>query len=86
MQNYSEITVDDIENYIKDHNPEALLALDNMSNTLMQAEMMHAPDRDEFLKAQESEIQGLIDMNTWEYQKISELPPGTQVIISVWLY
>ena len=86
MQNYTDITVDDIENYVEESNPEAYLAIDNMNDTLTQAEMLKAPDRDEFLKAQEKELQGLIDMGVWEYQKISELPPGARLINSVWSY
>jgi len=66
--------------------PMSFLALNNANNTLTCSQMLHASDKQEFLNSESDEINGLLIMNTWKYQRISCLPSGTQLINSIWPY
>ncbi len=64
----------------------SFLALDNANDVLTQSQMLHASDKQEFLDAEDEEINGLLKMNAWTYWRISTLPEGAQIINSVWSY
>jgi len=64
----------------------SFLALNNANDTLTHSQMLHALDKQEFLEAENDEINSLLQMNAWTYQCISMLPEGTQLINSVWSY
>jgi len=66
--------------------PLSFVALNNANNTLTRSQMLQAHDCQQFLDAESNEINGLINMNTWKYCCIPTLPPGTQLINSVWSY
>jgi len=66
--------------------PMSYLALDNANDTLTCSQMLKAPDRDDFLTAEDDELQGLIDMQTWKYCQMSDLPPSAHLINSIWSY
>jgi len=53
---------------------------------LTQSQMLKAHDKEQFLEAESEEINSLIRNNAWKYRHISTLPPGTQLINSVWSY
>ena len=42
--------------YLNDLKPYVFLAIDFSNDVLMQSQMIHAPDKDRFLEAQENEI------------------------------
>jgi hypothetical protein len=87
-------SLDDLEEELFTNIPEsspltanlAVQAVHNDLDTLTEGQMKRAPDREEFLKAQEPEIQGLLDMGVWEYCKISDVPSTHQIIDAVWSY
>jgi hypothetical protein len=53
---------------------------------LTQGEMLRAPDKEDFIKAQVNEIEGLIKLKVWKYMRICELPSTAQLINSIWSY
>jgi Reverse transcriptase (RNA-dependent DNA polymerase) len=55
-------------------------------DVLTQAEMLRAHDKDEFLKAQVKEIEGLIELNVWKYVQLKDLPTNAQLINGIWSY
>jgi len=48
-------------------NPLSFLALDNANDTLTHSQMLHAPNKQDFLTAEEQELNGLLEMNVWKY-------------------
>ncbi len=43
----------------------SFLALDNANNSLTHRQMLQAPDKQDFLNSEETELKGLLAMNIW---------------------
>jgi len=86
LKNFPEIPLDSYLSQLDSLDPTAYLALDNANDTLTRSQMLKAHNRNDFLAAEDDELRGLIDMQTWKYKRISELPLGTHLINSVWSY
>ena len=63
-----------------------LNAMNNKEDILTQGDMLKAPDREKFLEAQAPELEGLQDMEVFEFVKISDLPPKTKLLNAIWSY
>ena len=63
-----------------------LEAMNNKEDILTQGQMLKAPDAAEFKKAQEPELQGLYDLDVFEYVRINTKPAHAKILRSVWSY
>jgi len=86
LQTFPEISQDEILQHLHSVDPVSYLALDNANDMLTCSQMLKAPDMQQFLDAESNKINGLLKMNAWKYRHISTLPPGAQLINSVWSY
>jgi len=86
LQTFTEITHDEVLTQLHYLEPMSFLALDNAGDTLTCSQMMHAPDKKDFINAKSDKINGLLKRNAWTYQHIFMLPDGAQLIYSVWSY
>jgi len=86
LQSFPQLQPDDILQHLPSLDPIWFLALDNANDTLTCSQMLWAPDKQEFLQAEETELKGLLDMNVWKYRRISTLPTNARLINSVWSY
>jgi len=69
LQTFPQLQPDDILQHLPAVNPLSFLALDNANDMLTHSQMLKASDKPEFLKAEELELQGLLDIgNTTEFQ------------------
>ena len=69
-----------------DLNAYAASRASNNDDVLTHSQMMKATDRDEFLKAQVKEIDGLTEKNVWKLVRRPALPADAHVINGVWTY
>jgi len=53
-------------------------------DTMYFHEAMREPDKGEFLKAMEREVESLVKDQVWEMVPKSTIPPGTRIIPAVW--
>ena len=75
--------------FLDDHIPHALAAGSHSNpDTLSQSAMLKADDRDEFLKCQPDEINGLHDADVFEYMKFENIPPQRRqkILNAIWSY
>ena len=63
-----------------------LNAMNNKEDILTQGDMLKAPDREKFLDAQAPELEGLQDMEVFEFVKTKDLPPETKLLNAIWSY
>ena len=78
------ITIDGVFN---PDNPLAFAAgMNNNADTLSQSQMLKANDCADFLKSQVSEIMGLEEAQVFKYIRMSEIPPHTQLLNTIWSY
>ena len=78
---------DGLDGILNDLDPFAFAAAaDNSSDTLTQSQMLKADDRNEFVKAQVPEIEGLVEAGVFEYHFMSELPKNARLLNAIWSY
>ena len=63
-----------------------LNAMDNAADVLTQGQMLKTKDKADFIKAQQSEIEGLEEMNVFAYIKKNMLPDDAKLLRAVWSY
>jgi len=67
LHTFPEIQHDEILHHLNTLEPMSFIALNNANDTLMQSQMLHTPDKQEFLNAKDDKIKGLIQMDAWKY-------------------
>jgi len=55
-------------------------------DTLTQSAMLKRPDKAQFITAQQSEIQGLVDSGVFSIHPIAHLPPRARLLNAIWSY
>jgi len=86
LQTFPQFQPDDVLQHLPELNPQMFLALNNANDTLTHSQMLKAPNRPEFLKAKESELQGLLDIHIHK-TKICWNKGGIPLVLSVvWLF
>jgi len=68
LQTFHNIPMESYLSQLASFDPISYLALDNANDTLTHSQMLKAPNRDDFLAAEDDELHGLIDMQTWKYR------------------
>jgi len=68
LQSFPHLQPDNILQHLPALNPLSFLALDNANDTLTRSQMLRASDKQEFLTAEEPELNGLCKMNVWKYR------------------
>ena len=58
--------------------------MNNKEDILTQGQMLKAPDAAEFKKAQEPELNGLLDLDVFEYVRLHTKPEKAKILRAVW--
>jgi hypothetical protein len=67
-----------------DHSHPLAMAASSDPDVMYYHEILHEPDKPEFIKAMKDEIQGHNDNNNWEVIRRSQVPAHLKVLQSVW--
>jgi hypothetical protein len=60
--------------------------ISNWEDVLTQSQMLKTPDKEDFIKSQKAEIDGLLKFDVIDIHHISSLPAQVKLLSSIWSY
>ena len=82
----TQVGIDQDETFLNDLEPYVFSAIATASDVLTHSQMLRAPDRSQFIAAQESEVRGLEEKQVFQYVQKTSLPKNARLLNAVWSY